>query len=44
MKVLMSIKPKFVERIFAGTKTFELRKKLFKKKSFSLSDNSCYFQ
>lgn len=31
MKVLMSIKPKFVERIFAGTKTFELRKKLFKK-------------
>ena len=31
MKVLMSIKPKFVERIFAGTKTFELRKKLFKR-------------
>ena len=31
MKVLMSIKPKFVEQIFAGTKTFELRKKLFKK-------------
>lgn len=31
MKVLMSIKPKFVERIFTGTKTFELRKKLFKR-------------
>lgn len=31
MKVLMSIKPKFVEKIFAGSKTFELRKKLFKR-------------
>ena len=31
MKVLMSIKPKFVERIFAGTKTFELRKNPFKR-------------
>lgn len=31
MKVLMSIKLKFVEQIFAGTKTFELRKKPFKK-------------
>lgn len=31
MKVLISIKPKFVEQIFAGTKTFELRKKLFKR-------------
>ena len=30
MKVLMSIKPKFVEEIFSGTKTFELRKKIFK--------------
>lgn len=29
MKVLMSIKPKFVEKIFAESKTFELRKKLF---------------
>ena len=31
MKVLMSIKPKFVEKIFAGTKTFELRKNPFKR-------------
>ena len=31
MKVLMSIKPKFVEKIFAGSKTFELRKKFFKR-------------
>ena len=30
MKVLMSINPKFVEKIFAGSKTFELRKKIFK--------------
>jgi len=30
MKVLMSIKPKFVEKIFSETKTFELRKKIFK--------------
>ena len=30
MKALMSIKPKFVEEIFSGTKTFELRKKIFK--------------
>ena len=30
MKVLMSIKPKFVEEIFSETKTFELRKKIFK--------------
>lgn len=32
MKVLMSIKPKFVKKILDGTKTFELRKKIFKKK------------
>ena len=31
MKVLISIKPKFVEQIFTGTKTFELRKRLFKR-------------
>lgn len=31
MKVLMSIKPKFVKQIFEGTKIFELRKKIFKK-------------
>ena len=31
MKILMSIKLKFIEWIFARTKTFELRKKLFKK-------------
>ena len=30
MKVLMSIKPKFIEKIFSETKTFELRKKIFK--------------
>lgn len=30
MKVLMSIKPKFVEQMFSRTKTFELRKKIFK--------------
>ena len=30
MKVLMSIKPKFVEKIFSETKTFELRKKICK--------------
>lgn len=30
MKVLMSIKPKFVEKIFAGSKTFELRKNFLK--------------
>ena len=30
MKVLMSIKPKFVKQILAGTKLFELRKRNFK--------------
>lgn len=31
MKVLLSIKPEFVEMIFAGTKKYEFRKSLFKK-------------
>lgn len=31
MKVLLSIKPEFVERIFNGKKRFEYRKSLFKK-------------
>lgn len=31
MKVLMSIKPKFVKQIFEGTKLFELRKKIFRR-------------
>lgn len=32
MKILMSIKPKFVKEIFEGTKVFELRRKIFLKK------------
>lgn len=32
MKVLLSIKPEFVEKIFAGTKKYEFRKSLFKKR------------
>lgn len=31
MKVLLSIKPEFVEKIFAGTKRYEFRKSLFKR-------------
>lgn len=31
MKVLLSIKPEYVEKIFAGTKKYEFRKSLFKK-------------
>lgn len=31
MKVLLSIKPKFVEKILNGTKKYEYRKKIFKK-------------
>lgn len=31
MKVLLSIKPKYVERIFSGNKRFEYRKVIFKK-------------
>lgn len=30
MKVLLSIKPKFAEKIFKGTKIFEYRKTIFK--------------
>ena len=32
MKVLLSIKPEFVEKIFAGTKKYEFRKSLFKRR------------
>ncbi|WP_307721792.1 hypothetical protein [Paenibacillus humicus] len=31
MKVLLSIKPEFVEKIFAGEKKFEYRRTIFKK-------------
>lgn len=31
MKVLLSIKPEFVEKIFAGTKKYEFRKSLFRR-------------
>ena len=31
MKVLLSIKPEFVEQIFAGTKKYEFRKSMFKR-------------
>lgn len=31
MKILISIKPEFVEKIFAGTKKYEFRKSLFKR-------------
>lgn len=31
MKVLMSIKPQYVEKIFSGEKTYELRRKIFRK-------------
>ena len=31
MKVLLSIKPEFVEKIFDGTKKYEFRKSLFKR-------------
>lgn len=30
MKVLLSIKPQFVEKIFSGEKTFEYRRSIFK--------------
>lgn len=33
MKVLLSIKPEFVEKILSGEKRFEFRKNIFKKKS-----------
>ncbi|UNL61557.1 ASCH domain-containing protein [Limosilactobacillus mucosae] len=32
MRVLLSIKPEYVKRIFNGTKKFEYRKKIFKNK------------
>ena len=32
MKILISIKPKFVKKILEGTKIFELRRKIFLKK------------
>ncbi|WP_025342043.1 hypothetical protein [Mannheimia varigena] len=31
MKVLMSIKPQYVEKIFSGEKKYELRRKIFRK-------------
>lgn len=33
MKVLLSIKPKFAEKIFEGTKEFEFRRAIFKNKN-----------
>lgn len=33
MKVLLSIKPEFVEKIFSGEKKFEYRRNIFKNKS-----------
>ncbi|MEG7337553.1 ASCH domain-containing protein [Bacillus cereus] len=35
MKVLLSIKPEFVEEIILGNKRFEYRKKIFKRKDIS---------
>lgn len=35
MKVLLSIKPEFVEKILDGTKKYEFRKSLFKRKDVS---------
>ena len=32
MKILLSIKPEFAEKIFNGTKKYEFRKSLFKKR------------
>lgn len=36
MKVLLSIKPEFVEKIFAGTKKYEFRKSLFKRRDVKI--------
>ena len=36
MKVLMSIKPKYVNKIFTGEKLYELRRKIFQKKVSSI--------
>lgn len=35
MKVLLSIKPEFVEEIISGNKRFEYRKNIFKRKDVS---------
>lgn len=35
MKVLLSIKPEFAEKIFDGTKKFEFRKTIFKNKDIN---------
>lgn len=35
MKVLLSIKPEYVEKIFSGEKRFEYRKSIFKRKKIS---------
>lgn len=35
MKVLLSIKPEFVDKIFNGTKKYEFRKSLFKRDDIS---------
>jgi len=35
MKVLLSIKPEFVEKILDGTKKFEFRKSVFKRKGIN---------
>ncbi len=36
MKVLLSIKPEYVDKIFAGTKKYEFRKSMFKRKDVSV--------
>ena len=36
MKVLLSIKPEFVEKIFAGTKKYEFRKSLFRRRDVKI--------
>ena len=36
MKVLLSIKPEFVERIFDGSKKYEYRKMLFKRNDINV--------
>lgn len=36
MKILMSIKPKYANKIFTGEKLYELRRKIFQKKVSSI--------
>ena len=36
MKVLLSIKPEYVEKIFNGTKKYEFRKSLFKRRDITI--------